>query len=379
VLEVTDTGIGISPSALSGLFTSFSQADDSSTRVYGGAGLGLAISRRLTEAMGGELVATSTPGVGSCFTSTLELREGPADEEKTDRARAIAARLRDRTVLLVDDNATNLRILTLQLTGLGMSCTSAESAEEALALVDEGLSFDVAVLDLDMPMLSGLDLGHRLQQRLGERCPPLVLLTGKGSVPPDVERVFAACVTKPSRRVVLRDVLVRLLDERDQGSTPGLPTAVDSGRSAVAPPDPQPAPRPGPPLPGIQVLLAEDNLVNQRVAQLMLARLGIEVTIVATGLAALEAVRRDHYDVVLMDVQMPTMDGLEATRHIRRELSDAERPFIVAMTASVLVEDRDACAAAGMDDYLAKPVRAGDLQGMLTRVSEAGEAGTAVA
>jgi PAS domain S-box-containing protein len=368
-LEVTDTGIGISSSALSGLFTSFSQADASSTRVYGGTGLGLAISRRLTEAMGGELTATSIPGGGSCFTSTLELREGQADEQRTDTVRAIAGRLRDRTVLLVDDNVTNLRILTLQLTGLGMSCTSAASAEEALALVDEGLSFEVAVLDLNMPVVSGLDLGRRLQQRLSAQCPPLVLLTGKGATPPDVERLFAATVTKPSKRGVLRDILVQLLCEPAERPQEGS-TAVGGGEAAAAPANP-PA---GLQVSGLRVLVAEDNLVNQRVAQLMLARLGIEATIVTNGLGALEAVRQAHYDVVLMDVQMPTMDGLEATRRIRSERSDAERPFIVAMTASALVEDRDACTTAGMDDYLAKPVRADDLRSMLTRVAEAGSA-----
>ena len=368
-LEVTDTGIGISSSALSGLFTSFSQADASSTRVYGGTGLGLAISRRLTEAMGGELTATSIPGGGSCFTSTLELREGQADEQRTDTVRAIAGRLRDRTVLLVDDNVTNLRILTLQLTGLGMSCTSAASAEEALALVDEGLSFEVAMLDLNMPVVSGLDLGRRLQQRLSAQCPPLVLLTGKGATPPDVERLFAATVTKPSKRGVLRDILVQLLCEPAERPQEGS-TAVGGGEAAAAPANP-PA---GLQVSGLRVLVAEDNLVNQRVAQLMLARLGIEATIVTNGLGALEAVRQAHYDVVLMDVQMPTMDGLEATRRIRSERSDAERPFIVAMTASALVEDRDACTTAGMDDYLAKPVRADDLRSMLTRVAEAGSA-----
>ena len=375
-LSVTDTGIGIDTEGLQRLFTSFSQVDGSTTRVYGGTGLGLAISQRLAHAMGGELTVASTPGVGSCFRCVVSVGTC-ADREETDSGFGLPAALAGRSALVVDDNTTSLRILDLQLSGLGLTCTTVDSAAAALALVDGGQRFDVAILDLHMPGTDGLELGRAIRGRLGDGAPATVLLTRPGWLPDGYERCFHSHLSKPTKRVALQEVLVEVLHPASTDARPGVPAAAGAGPASPLPGSLPPAGQEAPtmqdrvveePAPetrssvALQVLLAEDNLVNQRVAQLMLSKLGYQVRTVATGLAAVEAVERDHYDVVLMDLQMPTMDGLEATRRIRAEVPSDERPYIVAMTASALVEDRDACVAAGMDSYLSKPVRVRDLE-----------------
>jgi PAS domain S-box-containing protein len=351
-MTVTDSGIGMDEGGLTRLFKSFSQVDASTTRVYGGTGLGLAISQRLANAMGGTITASSTPGVGSTFVCTVVLEPGPAAGSAGTPPHGVVASLLGRSVLVVDDNPTNLRIVELQLSKYGMSCRTAPAAAVALAMVDDGETFDVAIIDMHMADVDGLELGAALRQRPGLERTPLVLLTSVGDRPPGSEEVFAACITKPAKSSQLRDLLVTLLSrEPDRADVHAGP---DADRAPVTSP--------------LRVLLAEDNLVNQRVAQLMLDRLGCSVDTVSTGQEAVDAVQGSTYDVVLMDVQMPQMDGLEATRQIISRSDRARRPYIVAMTASALVEDRDACAAAGMDSYLSKPVRAQDLATLLAAV-----------
>ncbi len=355
-ITITDSGIGMDERGLERLFKSFSQVDASTTRVYGGTGLGLAISQRLAKAMGGTITATSTPGVGSAFTCTLVLEAGPETEPAIPPVNGAVSSLVGRTVLVVDDNPTNLRIMDLQLSGYGMSCRTALSPAAAMAMVSEGATFDIAVIDMTMPDVSGIELGAALRQRAGFEHTPLVLLTSVGERPVGSERVFAACITKPAKSSQVRDVLVTLLGQKLDREDAHAPSGTNVTPVAST----------------LRVLLAEDNLVNQRVAQLMLDRLGYSVDIVSTGQEAVEAVAGSTYDVVLMDVQMPQMDGLEATRQIISRASEAKRPYIVAMTASALVEDRDACTAAGMDDYLSKPVRVRDLALLLADVPNAG-------
>ena len=342
-VAVADTGIGIPADRMDRLFTSFSQVDASTTRVYGGTGLGLAISRALVEAMGGELSLTSEVGRGSTFTFTAALDttgEMPPDTGP-------GADLPGRSVLLVDDNATTRRILRLQLESWGMTCTDVGTPAEGLAHVRDG-RFDLALLDMTMPAMNGDELAAALRLLPGGRDLPLVLLTGLGGVA--CRGDFAAYLTKPVKTSALRDAVARALHpDREPGG--GHATPVDDA-----------------PGPALRVLLAEDNVVNQKVGLLMLSRLGHRVDIVGTGREALEAVLRQPYDVVLMDVQMPEMDGIEATRRIRTEVSADRQPHIVAVTASALISDRDACAAAGMDDYLPKPVRADDLAAVLARL-----------
>ncbi len=352
-VEVSDTGIGIPADRMHRLFQSFSQVDSSTTRVYGGSGLGLAISRRLAQAMGGDLQVTSEVGVGSTFTLTAALT-GCADRREPDaveRARSLAG----RSVLIVDDNETNCRVLRLQLSGWGMTCTDVQDPARALELLSAGDMFDVAVLDFHMPGMDGVELARALRLLPAGRELPLVLLTSlHGGLEPEQRALFAATLTKPARKAVLRSKLLSILAPAE-ATLLAVETAGGRRRQDA----------PGRGAPSLRVLLAEDNPINQKVAQLLLGKLGHRVDTVSSGREAVAAVRDTDYDVVLMDVQMPQMDGLEATQQIRVETTAERQPRIIALTASVLIEDRAACTRAGMDAYLPKPVRRRELQAVL--------------
>ncbi len=349
-LAVTDTGIGVPPDRLDRLFRSFSQVDASTTRTYGGTGLGLAISRRLARAMGGDVTVASRPGEGSTFTATAVLRVSGAEPA----AVPAPTDLTGRSALVVDDNAANRRVLQAQLTGWGMTCVAAASADEAVALATGDRRFDVALLDVHMPDTDGADLAERLRAVPQTAAVPLVLLSSVNwHAERERVRSFAAVLTKPARAAALRAVLSRVLPGPDDAALPAAAGAV------------APAPQERP----LRILVAEDNQINQTVATMMLAKLGHRADVVANGSEALEAVHRARYDVVLMDVQMPVLDGLDATRRIRTELPADRQPHVIALTASALIEDRAACQAAGMDDYLTKPVRPADLAAALRTVS----------
>jgi signal transduction histidine kinase/CheY-like chemotaxis protein len=341
-VTVRDTGIGIPDERRDRLFRSFSQVDSSITRTYGGTGLGLVISRRLARAMGGDLTVDSTVGLGStfCFTSVLG---------RSGSRRAADEGLRGRSVLLVDDSDSNRAALSDLLTSLGMVCTAAADGPTALALLYRG-EVDVAVVDLQMPGMDGLALEAALHALPGRSALPVVLMTSPQWSPlPEVRERFAGTLTKPVRKAALSERLLAAL--RPAGAA--LPAQATPTDRPVSPP--------------LRILLAEDNLVNQKVARLMLAQLGHAVDIVGNGLEAVEAVRRTAYDVVLMDVQMPLLDGMSATRQIRAAVLPAGQPVIVAVTASALVEDHAACTQAGMDDYLSKPIRGPELAEILVR------------
>jgi PAS domain S-box-containing protein len=348
-IEVSDTGIGISADGLSRLFTSFSQVDASTTRVYGGTGLGLAISRKLARAMGGEVSVSSTPGTGSTFTVTLVLETAP--DRRVDNAPAAANALAGMSILLVDDNPASLRILDRRAEALGMICTTAADAASALQLVSDGLRYDVALLDMHMTPMTGVELGLALRQHASVATAPQVLLTSLGWQPPDPVNSFTALLTKPVKRAALEKALMTAIMRRP-AQAPPLPTQATVRSEKV---------------PALRLLLAEDNLMNQRVEALILGKLGYRVDIVDNGLQAVLAVESGSYDVVLMDVQMPQMDGLEATRRIRG-LPVHKQPYVVALTASVQPRDREACVRAGMDTFLPKPVRVGELRDLLADV-----------
>ncbi|MDP2773380.1 MAG: response regulator [Nocardioides sp.] len=343
---VRDSGVGIPADRMDRLFRSFSQVDSSTTRTHGGTGLGLAISLRLAEAMGGRLDVSSEEGAGSTFTLVAPFKPG---QEVEDRIRVAPAQLPGKRALIVDDNSTNLRILRAQLEAWGMTVDDDERPADALDRArNSDAPHDVAILDMHMPDMDGAELAARLRDLPGWKEVPLVLLTSLGdrvSVPEVPDLVH---LTKPVKAAAIRAVVARAL-----GSTEPVADA-STHRELVG---------------RLRILLAEDNGVNQRVAVLMLERLGQRPVVVSNGAEALEAVRNAAYDLVLMDVQMPVMDGLEATRRIRADLPADRQPRIVAMTANALVEDREASLAAGMDDHLAKPVRAEELAEVLARVT----------
>lgn len=342
-LEVRDTGIGIPAELHDRLFKSFSQVDSSTTRLYGGTGLGLAISRRLTEAMGGTLTVESQPGRGSTFVLGLELARGA---QPVEERRSVSADLTGTSVLVVDDNDTNRRILRGQLEGWGMRIVDHGDPLAALEAARAGsFEVDVAILDMHMPGLDGLGLARGLRAAPGWDRVPLLLLTSLGDPPSGADQLAMTHLTKPVKAAALRAALA---------STLGAPRvdqhAAEARSTSTA---------------KLRILVAEDNSVNQKVAMLMLDKLGQRADFVGNGQEAIDAVRQRPYDLVLMDVQMPVLDGHEATRRIRAELPKARQPRIVAMTASALSDDIDACFAAGMDSHLAKPVRMEDLAAVL--------------
>jgi PAS domain S-box-containing protein len=352
-LDVHDTGIGIPADRIGRLFQSFSQADSSISRRFGGTGLGLAISRRLAELMDGSLVAESTgvPGEGSTF--RLAVRVSAADVAAVEVATdAGTLDLAGRRVLVVDDNATNLRILVAQLERLGLAVTSTTSSIEARDLATVAPADFAAVLtDLRMPDLDGVELARAIRATGKAGTPPVVVLSSLGSRDRDADAV-TAFLTKPVKPAALRDTLTSVIagiPVRGVARTPDRPS-IDPGVASRHP---------------LRILLAEDNAVNQKLALRFLQRMGYEADVAENGLQAIEALDRRPYDVVLMDVQMPELDGLDATRQIRaRWPRRALR--IVAMTANAMEGDREACLAAGMDDYLSKPIRPDELAAALT-------------
>ncbi len=341
---VRDTGIGLSEEAMGRLFQSFSQADSSTTRKYGGTGLGLAISRRLAELMGGRMWAQSDgPGKGATFHFTIEVPTAEASPSRTRDFVGLQPEIQGRRVLVVDDNATNRRVLELQTAKWGMQSRATERPTEALRWIDAGEEFDVAILDMHMPEMDGLTLAKEIRNRRPTL--PLVLFSSLGRREAgDTEGLFAAYLAKPVRQSHLFDTLV------------GLLVKDAAPRAAPAPPKSQldPGMAAGHPL---RILLAEDNVVNQKLAMRILQQMGYRADLASNGIEAVESVQRQAYDVILMDVQMPEMDGLEASRRICAMAVPEQRPRIVAMTANAMQGDREMCMDAGMDDYLTKPIR----------------------
>ena len=353
---VRDTGIGIPADRRDRLFQSFSQVDASTTRHFGGTGLGLAISKRLAEMMGGTMWVESEVGNGSTFGFTALVEEG--ETEPRHLHPASHASLRGRHVLVVDDNATNRDILRRQLEGWGAIVALAESGQEALNRAERGERFDLAVLDYHMPVMDGAELAPRLRAAFGSGAPPMIMLSSLGDRDLDLEKAgFAAVLVKPVKPAALLRTIDQVFGGAHVAETAVRASTLDPDLATKYP---------------LRILLAEDNPVNQKVAARILERMGYRVDVVGDGLEALVAVDRINYDLILMDVQMPEMDGLEATRRIR-ELPprSGHRAQIVAMTASALDSDRQAAMDAGMDDFVGKPVRIEELQSAVIRAAEA--------
>ena len=360
---VRDTGIGIAPDRLGRLFQSFSQVDASTTRRYGGTGLGLAISQRLTDLMGGRIGVTSEVGTGSEFRFTIRAPVAEAPVPTRRDLSGVQPSLRGKRVLVVDDNATNRRILTSHLGAWGMLAQASASPGEALAWIRADERFDVGILDMHMPEMDGVALARAIREHLGGALPPLILFTSLGRREARAEEEgFAAYLHKPIKPSQLFDALASVLAEQ--------PVHVAPRGVARAELDPDTARRHP-----LRILLAEDNVVNQKVALRLLGQLGYRADVAANGLEAIDAVARQTYDVVLMDVQMPELDGLGASREINQRWPGERRPRLVAMTANALQGDRELCEAAGMDDYVAKPVRVEELVAALGRCRRRPEPG----
>ncbi|MCX6362012.1 MAG: response regulator [Armatimonadetes bacterium] len=347
-ISVRDTGVGIPADRHAAIFDSFTQADGSTTRRYGGTGLGLAISRQLVELLGGRIGMESEPGRGSTFWIELELPRHAAGGDASDRPAALAA----LPVLVVDDNATNRRILLAQLLSWGCRPAQAPGGPEALSVLRARPdAYSLVLLDMQMPDMDGMDVARAMAEDPRLASIPIVLMSSMGPRDPDADAGgpgFAACLTKPVRQSHLRETLVAALGGRKEAGT--------------APPTPAPSPAEPAPL-GLYVLLVEDNAVNQRVAARQLERLGCRAEAASSGSDALAALKRSTFDVVLMDVQMPGMNGFETTAEIRRtERETGGYVPVIAMTAHAMDGYREKCIEAGMDDYVSKPVRLQELR-----------------
>jgi signal transduction histidine kinase/DNA-binding response OmpR family regulator len=344
VCSVRDNGIGVAPAVAARLFQPFVQGDASTSRLYGGTGLGLAISRRLVEAMGGTIGVESEADHGATFTFDVVVERSP---EPVPAASHDAAVLNGLDVLVVDDNETNRRVVIHQVARWGMGATATESPEQALAWLRDGRHFDVIVLDLHMPTMDGLELARRIRDLPGGDEHRLLMMSSVGPRSHDLEGLQLELLTKPVKASNFYEVLVDLVDRRGAGTTRVTERAPQQAAQSL------------------RLLVAEDNVVNQRVVLLILERLGYRADVVANGVEAVAAVEAGTYDAVLMDVEMPLMDGLEATRRIRRGLPPDRQPRIIGLTASALVDEREKGLAAGMDEYLSKPVRRDELDAAL--------------
>jgi CheY-like chemotaxis protein len=341
---VKDTGIGIPGDKLDRLFQAFSQVDSSTTRNYGGTGLGLAISRRLVEIMQGKMWVESQEHHGSTFYFTITAKAAPARHLTPKAESPQAAQLQGKRLLIVEDNKTHRQILNLQTQAWGMIPVVTCSGAEALRYLERQEPFDLAVLDMQMPEMDGIELATKIRQMAVYRHLPLVVLSSLGVSKIDAVKVdFAAILSKPIKQLQLHDVLAKVLG----GRSDLMEQVRNEQETASKIPDPSHS---------LRILLAEDNLVNQKVAIHMLKKIGYQADVVMNGLEAIETLQKSIYDVVLMDLQMPKMDGIEATRHIISRFPPERRPQIVAMTANAMEGDREICLAAGMNDYITKPI-----------------------
>lgn len=357
--SVKDTGIGIPQDRMDRLFKSFSQVDSSTTRKFGGTGLGLAISRRLSEMMGGDIWAESEPGKGSTFHFTIQAEKAHTNAKQPHLSLEQPV-LRDRCMLIVDDNPTNRKILQLQAQSWGMRSRQASGAAEALEIILSSDPFDIAVLDMQMPEMDGFTLADAIRKHHDAKSLPLILLSSVGRVVDDPRlKHFSANLTKPVRSSKLYNSLLEVLAPKigliDSKATESSDTKIDfyTDLSKQYP---------------LRILVAEDNAINQKLIRTILERMGYMPEITGNGKEVIASLQRQIYDVVLMDVQMPEMDGIEATAFIRREFTKDQQPCIIAMTANAMQGDREQCLVAGMNDYVSKPIRVNELVAALKKV-----------
>jgi signal transduction histidine kinase/CheY-like chemotaxis protein/HPt (histidine-containing phosphotransfer) domain-containing protein len=353
--SVRDTGIGIPEERMDRLFQSFSQVDASTSRRYGGTGLGLAISKRLSEMLGGTIWVESEMGKGSTFHFTIQAQQ--AESVRPVYLSEAQPQLEGRRVLIVDDTPANREILMHHTQMWGMQTVAVDSGPAALQRLTQAWDgdtlsgsegFDIALLDMQMPEMDGVTLAEEIRRRFGVGSMPLIMLTSLDQADVGISSRFAAFMTKPVRVSQLYNTLLEVLGRQERAAKRGSAekaspaSTFDASLAEEVP---------------LRILLAEDNAVNQKVALLMLERLGYRADVAGNGKEVLQALQRQTYDVILMDVQMPELDGLEATRRIRDETPREAQPCIIAMTANAMPGDRERCLEAGMDDYVSKPVQ----------------------
>ncbi len=352
--SVRDTGIGIPKEKQKSIFGAFEQADGSTTRNFGGTGLGLAISKQLVEMMGGILKLKSEPGIGSEFYFSLPFEK---DHIVFERRQPFVADLREKQVLIVDDNRTNQKVLLSMVKNLKMNGHAVSGGREALDYIKGGRSVDVILLDVNMPEMDGRKFILKLKKEFPHSSIKTIVLSSSGSVSDSKWFKEQGCVdyiNKPIKQKRLLEVLVSAFQINP-------PTSNNKGRRITDIKDPKER------FKNTKILLAEDNLINQKVATRILEKLGVEIIIAGDGVEAIDMLKTEKPDMILMDVQMPKMDGLEATRTIRREVEDGRKIPIIAMTAHAMKGDRDRCLAAGMNDYVSKPIKKDELISIIAR------------
>lgn len=345
-MDVSDTGIGIPSDKIDQLFHSFTQVDASTTRKYGGTGLGLAISKKIVELFGGTIEVISEVGKGTTFRILLPARPSTRKLELFQ-----PGLLHGMTAFIVDDNQTNRKIFQTQLSKAGVKVELYENPTVVLTKIKELNHYQFGILDMDMPQLNGMELAALIRDRYSKEELPLALLTSVSEIKAsDARRNFNFFLSKPVRQTTLLRKLEDMLNKSSNPAQSKSRKAQTFEHNAIR---------------DIRILVAEDNPVNQRVAQKMLEKLGYKHDLVENGLEAVEAIKKGHYDVVFMDMEMPVMDGLEASRKIRTLNDGASKVKIFAMTANAMEEDRERCLKAGMDDFISKPVTLNGLNNIL--------------
>lgn len=353
LFSVRDSGIGIPKDRLNKLFKAFSQVDSSTTRKYGGTGLGLAICKRLVNLMEGDVWVESVEGKGSTFFFNIKVEVAPTVKKMYMSEHV--PELKGKRILLVDDNETNLRILSLQSEHWGLAPTAVNTPLKAIELINKNKAFDIAILDMHMPEMNGYDLGVEIRKQRSKTELPLIMLSSLTQSVFDGKdkSVFDLFLTKPTKQSNLFEGIMNVLGSTvKQGKVHDHTAKLDKDMYDRIP---------------LRILLAEDNAINQKLALRVLQKMGYSADVAGNGLEVIQALERQKYDIIFMDVSMPEMDGLEATRVIVSRWKPSERPKIIAMTANAMQGDREMCLESGMDDYITKPIRFDQIQDALER------------
>jgi len=350
--SVRDSGIGIPKEKIGVLFEAFTQADAFAMRRYGGTGLGLAIAKHIISLMGGRIWVESTLGKGSTFYFTVNLRTSDTGKAKL-YVRGQIPELKNSRVLIVDDNPTNRQIFTLQFESWGMKVSAVSSGKEALYTIeDEDEPFDLGVIDMQMPVMDGLELGKNIKQLPFKGDIPLIMLTSLGNISKLPKEIFEAQLSKPIKLAELFEEVLRVIAEDRNKRKNEADHNVDKALSDKLP---------------LRILLAEDNVTNQELVITLLSKMGYHIDAVDNGRKVIEMMEKKHYDIILMDIQMPVLNGMEATKIILEKFPEKDRPPIIAITANAMPGDRERYIAAGMVDYLPKPIRFKDVQQVLIK------------